>query len=155
MTAYGWRAPCRRSKNTTGSGPPNRISRPRRQLSRYYDLGDGPAPEVLSSEKDAEGRTHYDLVSGTSGPTKLRLRRGANTTMPAENPRRRCSTRETGRCGNRDSTLPTGFGKFNIDVIHYDPVCLNSLLYMMEVQTAEILARSWGVPDAAAWRKRA
>ena len=31
-------------------------------LSRYFDLGDGPAPEVLSDEKDAEGRTHYDRV---------------------------------------------------------------------------------------------
>jgi alpha,alpha-trehalase len=31
------------------------------------------------------------------------------------------------------------FGQFNVDVIHYDAVCLNSLLYMMEMQTAEIL----------------
>ncbi|MBV9764292.1 MAG: hypothetical protein JOZ48_05545, partial [Acidobacteriaceae bacterium] len=35
---------------------------PETGLSRYYDMGDGPAPEVLSAEKDAEGRTHYDLV---------------------------------------------------------------------------------------------
>jgi len=31
-------------------------------LSRYYDLGEGPAPEVLSDERDAQGRTHYDRV---------------------------------------------------------------------------------------------
>src|SRR5436309_12968978 len=31
-------------------------------LSRYFDLGDGPAPEVLADERDAAGRTHYDRV---------------------------------------------------------------------------------------------
>src|SRR5258705_2957876 len=31
-------------------------------LSRYYDLGDGPAAEVLSGERDPQGRDHYDLV---------------------------------------------------------------------------------------------
>ncbi len=29
-------------------------------LSRYFDLGSGPAPEVIADEKDAAGRTHYD-----------------------------------------------------------------------------------------------
>src|SRR5205814_1743834 len=31
-------------------------------LSRYWDFGEGPAPEVLSDEKDAQGRTHYDRI---------------------------------------------------------------------------------------------
>src|SRR5438105_4941508 len=31
-------------------------------LSRYFDLGNGPAPEVVSDERDAQGRTHYDRV---------------------------------------------------------------------------------------------
>ncbi len=35
---------------------------PETGLSRYYDLGDGPAPEVLASEHDANGRTDYDLI---------------------------------------------------------------------------------------------
>ena len=26
------------------------------------------------------------------------------------------------------------FGPFSVDIIHYDPVCLNSLLYLMENQ---------------------
>jgi alpha,alpha-trehalase len=29
-------------------------------LSRYFDRGAGPAPEVLADEKDEQGRTHYD-----------------------------------------------------------------------------------------------
>ncbi len=31
-------------------------------LSRYYDSGTGPAPEVISSELDSKGRTDYDLI---------------------------------------------------------------------------------------------
>ena len=31
-------------------------------LSRYYDFGDGPAPEVIADERDERGRTHYDRV---------------------------------------------------------------------------------------------
>ncbi|MEO0886642.1 MAG: trehalase family glycosidase, partial [Cyanobacteria bacterium J06648_10] len=29
-------------------------------LSRFYDFGEGPAPEVVASEQDEEGRTHFD-----------------------------------------------------------------------------------------------
>jgi alpha,alpha-trehalase len=47
------------------------------------------------------------------------------------------------------------FGQFNIDVIHYDPVCLNSLLYMMETQTAEILDILGRGAEAEAARKQA
>ncbi len=31
-------------------------------LSRYWDFGEGPAPEVVSDERDERGRTHYDRV---------------------------------------------------------------------------------------------
>ena len=31
-------------------------------LSRYFDLGEGPAPEVIASERDPGGITHYDRV---------------------------------------------------------------------------------------------
>ena len=35
---------------------------------------------------------------------------------------------------------PSGrFGPFSVDIIHYNPVCLNSLLYLMESETAELL----------------
>jgi alpha,alpha-trehalase len=47
------------------------------------------------------------------------------------------------------------FGPFNIDVIHYDPVCLNSLLYLMEQQTAEILTIVGRGQDAEPWKRRA
>jgi len=47
------------------------------------------------------------------------------------------------------------FGAFNIDIIHYDPVCVNSLLYVMETETAEILAILGRGGEAETWRKRA
>ena len=31
-------------------------------LSRYWDSGEGPAPEAISDERDERGRTHYDRV---------------------------------------------------------------------------------------------
>ena len=47
------------------------------------------------------------------------------------------------------------FGPFNIDIIHYDPVCLNSLLYLMETQTADILRTTGRTQDAEKWLGRA
>jgi len=47
------------------------------------------------------------------------------------------------------------FGPFSVDIIHYNPVCLNSLLYLMEVQTAEILGTLSREADAEVWQRRA
>lgn len=128
---------------------------PETQLSRYYDLGEGPAPEVVSAERDAEGRTHYDLVKQYFKTHEITAydvnqyydRNTDQLTMLFYKGDR--SMRESGfDPSNR-------FGPFNIDIIHYDPVCLNSLLYLMEMQTAEILETLGRRDDAGAWRKRA
>ena len=124
-------------------------------LSRYYDLGEGPAQEVLSSEKDAQGRTHYDLIKEYYKTHEFRdydvnqyFERDPNvmTDLFYKGDR---SMRESGfDPSNR-------FGPFNIDIIHYDPVCLNSLLYVMEMQTAEIMKILERGADAEPWLKRA
>jgi alpha,alpha-trehalase len=44
------------------------------------------------------------------------------------------------------------FGPFNIDIIHYNPVCLNSLLYLMEQQTARLLVELGKTHEAEKWR---
>jgi alpha,alpha-trehalase len=128
---------------------------PETGLSRYYDLGEGPAPESVSAEKNAEGLTHYDLVKQYFHTHKVSdydvgqyydARRDVLTMLFYKGDR---SMRESG------FDPSDRFGKFNIDVIHYDPVCLNTLLYLMERQMAEIeriLGRSG---DAAVWDKRA
>jgi alpha,alpha-trehalase len=108
-------------------------------LSRYYDLGDGPAPESVSAERDAQGLTHYDRVEEYYRTHKVAdyevgeffdQKRNILTDLFYKGDR---SMRESGfDPSNR-------FGPFSVDIIHYDPVCLNSLLYLMERQTAEIL----------------
>ena len=42
-----------------------------------------------------------------------------------------------------------------MDIIHYDPVCLNSLLYLMETQTAEIMNILGRPAEATQWTQRA
>ena len=94
-------------------------------LARYFDMGNGPAPEVLSGERDAQGRDHYDLVKEyyrTHDIKDYELGQYYNkekdqlTDLFYKGDR---SMRESGfDPSNR-------FGPFNIDIIHYDPVCLN------------------------------
>ena len=128
---------------------------PESGLARYWDFGEGPAPEVLSAEKDAQGRTHYELVRDyyrTHDVPDYRLdqyydKKTDQLTMLFYKGDR--SMRESGfDPSNR-------FGPFNIDIIHYNPVCLNSLLYLMEAQTAEILNKLDRKPEAAGWQAKA
>jgi alpha,alpha-trehalase len=42
------------------------------------------------------------------------------------------------------------FGQFNVDIIHYAPVCLNSLLYRMELDMAKI-QKLLGNSDTKKW----
>jgi len=128
---------------------------PETGLSRYYDSGDGPAPEVVAAERDAQGRTHYDLVKeylrthhvpDYDASQYYDAKRDQLTALFYKGDR---SMRESGfDPSNR-------FGPFNLDIIHYDPVCLNSLLYLMEKQTAEILETVGQTAKAADWRNRA
>jgi alpha,alpha-trehalase len=128
---------------------------PETGLARYWDFGEGPAPEVLSAEKDAQGRTHYELVRDyyrTHQVPDYQLdqyydKKTDQLTMLFYKGDR--SMRESGfDPSNR-------FGPFNIDVIHYNPVCLNSLLYLMETQTAEILNDLDRKQEAASWQAKA
>ncbi len=128
---------------------------PETGLSRYYDLGDGPAPESVSAERDAEGLTHYDRVKEYYRTHQVPdyeagefydSKRDLLTSLFYKGDR---AMRESGfDPSNR-------FGPFSVDIIHYDPVCLNSLLYLMETQTAEILGILGRDADGAIWRKRA
>jgi alpha,alpha-trehalase len=124
-------------------------------LSRYYDLGDGPAPEVLSGERDPQGRDHYDLVKEYYRTHDVKdydlgqyydKEKDQLTDLFYKGDR---TMRESGfDPSNR-------FGPFNIDIIHYDPVCLNSLLYLMETDTAEILRIIGRARQARTWTNRA
>jgi len=124
-------------------------------LSRYFDTGDGPAPEVLESEHDKHGKADYELVRTYFRSHKVpdydvsqyfNAADGQFTALFYKGDR---SMRESGfDPSNR-------FGPFSIDIIHYNPVCLNSLLYLMEVQIAEINRLLDRGTEAGVWRKRA
>jgi alpha,alpha-trehalase len=124
-------------------------------LSRYFDLGEGPAPEVVADERDAQGRTHYDRVRAfyrghtvTDYDVSLFYDRRADALTPLFYKGDR-SMRESGfDPSNR-------FGPFSVDIVSYAPVCLNSLLYMMERDRAEIARLLEGAAEARAWDARA
>ena len=124
-------------------------------LSRYYDLGDGPAPEVLSGERDQQGRDHYDLVKDY-----YRTHDVKDYDLGQYYDKEKDQLTELFYKGDR-TMRESGFdpsnrfGPFNIDIIHYDPVCLNSLLYLMETDTGEILRIIGRAREARDWTKRA
>lgn len=124
-------------------------------LARYYDTGEGPAPEVVSDERDAEGRTHYDRVR-----EYYRTHEVEDYDLSQYYDRGKNELTElfyTGDRSMRESGFDPSnrFGPFNTDIIHYNPVCLNSLLYLMESDAAEIMTLAGRPRDARAWRTRA
>ena len=124
-------------------------------LSRYYDFGEGPSPEVISDERDAQGRTHYDRVKEFYKTHEVKdynladyYNRNEDRLTPVFYKGDR-SMRESGfDPSNR-------FGPFNIDIINYDPICLNSLLYLMETEAAEIMNTLGRKTDADRWLTQA
>lgn len=124
-------------------------------LSRYYGLGDGPAPEVVAGETDAEGQTHYDRIRQyyrkndvTAYDESLFYDAEADT-LTALFYKADRSMRESGfDPSNR-------FGPFNVGIIHYAPVGLNSFLYQYERDTAALLRVVGQSTAAQTWIQRA
>jgi alpha,alpha-trehalase len=124
-------------------------------LSRYYDLGEGPAPEVLSDERDAQGRSHYDRVREyyrtheTSDYDEARFYDAKADRLTPLFYKGDRSMRESGfDPSNR-------FGPMNVDITDYVPVCLNALLYQMERDLAEIGTILGDGEAAKLWEARA
>jgi alpha,alpha-trehalase len=124
-------------------------------LSRYYDLGDGPAPEVVSDERDAQGRTHYDRVREYYRTHQVddydvsQFYDRAADALTARFYKGDRSMRESGfDPSNR-------FGPFSASITDYAPVCLNVLLYRMEQDAGRISAILGNAPAAAEWQARA
>jgi len=124
-------------------------------LARYYSLGQGPAAEVVSDERDAQGRTHYDRVKDY-----YRTHEVTDYDVSLYYNRPKDELTDLFYIGDR-SMRESGFdpsnrfGPFNIDIIHYNPVCLNSLLYLMEQDAAEIMRTVGRAREARIWRARA
>jgi alpha,alpha-trehalase len=128
---------------------------PETGLSRYYDLGEGPAPEVVSSELDRRGRTDYDRIlryfqtHRVTDYDRSQFYDSQHNRLTALFYKGDRSMRESGfDPSNR-------FGPFSADVIHYNPVCLNTLLYLMESESGQILDILGRHGEAEAWRQSA
>jgi alpha,alpha-trehalase len=124
-------------------------------LSRYFDLGEGPAPEVIAAERDPQGRTHYDLVKQYFRTHRVPDYNAGDYYDSAHD--QLTPLFYKGDRSMRESGFDPSdrFGPFSVDIIHYNPVCLNSLLYVMELQTADIMHTLGRIADEAVWRKRA
>jgi alpha,alpha-trehalase len=128
---------------------------PETGLARYYDLGSGPAPEVVSDERDAEGRTHYDRVREfykTHEVTDYDVTKFYDRSRDELTPAFYKGDRSMRESGFDPSNR---FGPFSADITSYNPVCLNSLLYVMERDAAEIMRLAGRARDARVWESRA
>lgn len=108
------------------------------ELSRYFALGDGPAPEVVHSEVDAEGRNHYDRlrawlhdhIDAQPELAEWYDRSSGTLTIAAYKDDR--TLRESG------FDLTGRFGHCGLGIRDFAPVCLNTLLWRLEKDIAQI-----------------
>lgn len=124
-------------------------------LSHYGALGHGPAPEVVMSELDEQGKTHYDRVK-----EYYRQFQFDDYDLSLYYDREQDQLTELFYQGDRSMResgfdISNRFGPFSIDIIHYAPVCLNALLYRMEMDTAQINQILGYEEIAQQWRDRA
>ena len=133
--------------------PPHGVSET--GLSRYYDSGRGPAPEVLAHERDAQGRTHYDRVREYYRRHRV-TDYDVSLFYDPETDRLTDLFYIADRAMRESGFDPSNrFGPFNAGVLFYNPVCLNSLLYVMERDVARILRELGRSAEARAWERRA
>lgn len=122
---------------------------PETGLSRYHDLGEGPATEVLAGEKDDQGRTHYERVKAWfRAQPPIDVARFYDRERDALTASYYLADRSMRESGFDPSNR---FGPFNSGVVDYNPVCLNSLLYRMETEAATIHRLLNDAPEAARW----
>jgi alpha,alpha-trehalase len=121
-------------------------------LSRYFDRGSGPAPEVVAGERDTQGRTHYDRVR-----EYYRTHEVPDYDVSLFYDRKADRLTDLFYAGDR-AMRESGFdpsnrfGPFSVDIIHHAPVCLNSLLYQMEQDIARVHDELGHPEDATRYR---
>jgi alpha,alpha-trehalase len=126
-------------------------------LCRFFALGEGPAPEVLASELDEQGRDHYERVKDYYRQFETEI---TDYDLSLYYDRDRDELTDLFFKGDRSMResgfdITNRFGPFSIDIIHYAPVCLNVLLYKMEQDTAKINEILGHLDAAQQWHHRA
>ena len=125
-------------------------------LSRYFDVGEGPPAEAVNSEYVSKAGTHYERVikhfklhKEVAGYKLDKFYDHEQEKLTPTFYKGDRSMRESG------FDISHRFGPFNADIINYVPVCLNSLLYQMEIDTAEIYQILGESEKAQNWTKLA
>lgn len=118
-------------------------------LSRYYDFGDGPVPEMADSPgyyRRAAG--YFVMHPGVAGPYLSQTKKAPPSLTPEF---------YKGDRSMRESGFDTSFrfGPYSAGTHHYAPVCLNSLLYKAETDLEQISARLGKQRESEDWRQRA
>jgi alpha,alpha-trehalase len=150
-------------------------------LSRYYDFGNGPAPESLKDETGHLSQVAaYFLAHPGGGRGYLVPAKSGEVSEASAGPlfglqvcETTTTTAQSGCASAGNAVLSTDyykgdramresgydisfrFGPFGAATHHYAPVCLNSLLYKSEEDLALISDMLGRKKEAADWRKRA
>jgi alpha,alpha-trehalase len=146
-------------------------------LSRYFDHGEGPVPEILGNPKDYyRGVARYMITHHEGDEASYVVHLGKNpdaphagpvfefecdpASQPAPSPD--CPADRVALTANyyegdrtmRESGFDVSFrfGPFSADTHHYAPVCLNSLLYKEEKDLEEMATILGHHEDAEKWR---
>jgi alpha,alpha-trehalase len=104
---------------------------PAKGLSRYYSFGEGPAIEVEQGEIK-NGKNHYQRVQEFFRDHSIHLEDSDQYYNRAQDRLTPLFYKADGSMRESGFDPSDRFGAFNIDVLNYAPVCLNSLLYKME-----------------------
>jgi alpha,alpha-trehalase len=124
-------------------------------LSRYDGGEDSPAPEVLISERDGNGRNDYVRVREyyrTQPVTAYDLARYYDRENDLLTPLFYRADRAMRESGFDPSSR---FGPFSAAILDYNPVDLNCLLYRMEMDIASIYTTLGRPSIAPRWTARA
>jgi alpha,alpha-trehalase len=150
-------------------------------LSRYYDFGEGPAPESLKDETGHYRQVTAFFVTHPEFDRDLLIRKAADQSSPltvgSTYSLQVCDYARTmakpdcalagdialsadyykGDRAMRESGFDISFrfGPYGAATHHYAPVCLNSLLYKTEKDLEQISGILGRKQDADDWRKRA
>jgi alpha,alpha-trehalase len=145
-------------------------------LSRYYDFGEGPAPEALQDEDLYRKVAAYFLFHPTSPSYETAeadppTGKGSGATYSvlvcaAPQPKTSCEPEHLikldpdyykGDRSMRESGFDISFrfGPYGAATHHYAPVCLNSLLYKTERDLEEMSRLLGKTVDTAEWQKLA
>jgi alpha,alpha-trehalase len=132
-------------------------------LTRYFDFGIGPVPEMQDDPTYYQGVIEKLLQLGPAGQSFLRELRPDEpaTHLPVTRTDDRTFTLTDDfykgdramRASGYDTTFR--FGPYGGATHHFAPVCLNALLYREELDLADFAARLNKPSEASQWRTRA